>query len=647
MESKKTSNFFWRNPKESASIKIVNPLDFSEPEILKQIRRDNLVPNLFGLTDLKEITLRNQLTKFILYNQGIQEKINHWRQKAETFNSLPLKENDFLALYEQNVIPYWEMIKEIIRELSQSNVPMRLQEFAKNLQSSLDLELAETNMAARIAERLKNVTVMEGVVDIRLFGADRNGDHKFILGKKFYSASWSSYKIDAPKWTRNLFCRVTGIKLLVKRITIQRTTKRANRSAAILDFPITLHNDLKDSLRQLLMSQPDKPLNPTKNKRKKNPREELLRNLEYYNSNLIFTVLFSYNDEGLSARVINMRNEVERKESFNFDFDDFDGYTLGERVVAKKIKREIEQKMLISREMMGTLEIYDKLQKYFDLFSKKFFLSSPLTDKELKWYALSNLYRDKENGETYKALTEQRLFTSRTLNELNNLKLAIKLFESEAKKFDVPICAPEIRNDGKVGVSFAMMAPINMMGQNKKMIPITMPIINGRIVCLTGRHGGGKSVAGNSVIENIFLAQSGLPVFAKSFSVDVKTVLGSVTNDHGEGSTATVFVQKVKNLFSEIQKVPKEKSLIFIDEIGKGTQEDQGFALGLKILTALKGQQYSVIFNTQIMRLAEYAKNNLDAVCLKVNKDHSFSEGIGDGQMEQLIKESGLDKYFK
>jgi DNA mismatch repair ATPase MutS len=123
-------------------------------------------------------------------------------------------------------------------------------------------------------------------------------------------------------------------------------------------------------------------------------------------------------------------------------------------------------------------------------------------------------------------------------------------------------------------------------------------------------------------------------------------MIGAVTNDSGDGSTATVFVKKTKNLFENINKVPAHKSLIFIDEIGKGTQENSGLKLGRQILKVLSGNGNSVIFNTQIMKLAEYARDNYKAICLKVNDKHQFEPGIGEGEMEELIKEIGLDKYL-
>lgn len=649
------TTFFWNVPQDTLPIKIVNPQDFTVPDIIKKIRSKGLLPESFGLTDFREIQLRNEVSAYLIKNPELIKKISIWRGKAKQMQALPTGEDEFLAVYGKDTNPYWEMIKEIIAELDVPGAPRRLKALATNLKSSLGMEEAESKMAARISEKLEKVTVIEGVVELSPFGSSENLE-KFILGKKEYSATWSGIEISYPKWTKNFLARITGIGKITRRVMNSMAEYEANRSAAIMEFPISIYDDISDGLDDLLSipveteeTKIETPTKATARKKSKtrviDPRVLFYRDLREH-ADLFFTLSFLYDGYGLKLNVIGINHRGARKSKFDFKYLDFEGFTPKEKAKAKATRDAIRQKIDTTRGMLGLLEIYNKLEQYSGLFTKGFIVPSLRTDAELKWYALGNLYQHEDNVMTYNVLMTQRRSFRKFMDQLNNLGEAINLFRSEATRLNIPLCAPEIRDNSHIGVSFNGMAPINMMEQGKTMIPFTMPIINGRMICLTGRHGGGKSVAGKSVIENIYLAQSGLPVFAESFSTDVKTVLGAVTNDQGEGSTATVFVEKVKNLFSEIAKVPKEQSLIFIDEIGKGTQETQGFDLGLNILTALKGQQYSVIFNTQIMRLAETAKDELGAICLKVDKDHSFTEGIGDCQMEQLVKESGLDKFF-
>lgn len=645
-------NSFWPNPESLSRINIVNPQDFTPPEIISSLKNSSLLPDSFGLTNLREIRLRNEISRFLLEHPETWEKINAWLKEAGNFSSLPNSENDFLRVYGQTGNPYWEMIGQVITEFDRPDAPARLKGFAERLKSEkANLAELEKAMALRISEKLEKVTAMEGVFDLNPF-ADRSEGERFILGRKSYSAKWSSgYKVDAPKWTENLLCRITGIKKLATSLKASVTKINAYRSAAVLHFPSCLYNDIHKGIKELMqppLRREDPDVAISENEKKKH--QKLIAEINHLkdtlrNDNFVMTVYFRYNSNGLSIRVIGLRKRVEKYE-FELQFRDFEGYTEKERKAARLIESQMAGKMKHTQEMTGVLASYEQLQKHFKLFDRYIKIPAVETDSEFKWYAIHNLYHLKENAASYTQLVKQRLAFKRSLEDLSRLSRTIQMFVTKAEQLDIPVCIPEIRDSGKIGVSFNGLAPINMMGQNKKMVPFDLPTINGQMICLTGRHGGGKSVTGKSVIENIYLAQSGLPVFAETFSLDVKTVLGAVTNDEGEGSTATVFVNKVKNLLEEIHKVPKEQSLVFIDEIGKGTQEEAGFRLGKMILSVLQGKQFSVIFNTQIMGLAEYAQNNLGALCLKVDKNHRFSEGIGDGQMDELIKESGLDHFL-
>jgi len=645
-------NIFWGDIESLQKINIVNPADFSEPEIVKKIKNGYLLPDSFGLADKREIRLRNELSRFLLENPEIRGKIKEWLALAKKMLNLPNEGNDFLLTYGQENNAYWNMVGDIITELNTTEIPRRLRGLVEKLKiAKAGLESAEREMADRISEKLKNVTKMEGLLDINLFG-NNDDQERLILGKKAYSAVWSSgYKIDPPKWTKNFFCKITSIRALALKIKTGIIKAKAYRSAAVLYFPKSLHEDIRKGIQNVLEAPLEKIRQIAKEENKDFMKNKLFlkisRSLKRIkeDDSLVVTIYFRYDQDGLNIRVIGLKKNVENPD-FSLSYDNFEGYSNKEKETAAEIEQQINEKVRATYEMFGILPLHEELQKNFGLFNNWIKIQSFSTDSEFKWYAIANLYNAKENVKTYKKLEDQRRELKLTLEQLDKLSRTIELFLAEAERLSLPLCVPEIKDDGQIGVSFNGLAPIDMMGQNKAMTPFDLPMINGRMICLTGRHGGGKSVTGNSVIESIYLAQSGLPVFADRFSLDIKSVLGSVTNDEGDGSTATVFINKVKNLLEEIHRVPKEQSLVFIDEIGKGTQEEAGYRLGKMILSVLQGKENSVIFNTQILSLAEYAQKNLGAICLKVDKNHRFVEGIGDGQMDELIKESGLDKFL-
>ena len=176
---------------------------------------------------------------------------------------------------------------------------------------------------------------------------------------------------------------------------------------------------------------------------------------------------------------------------------------------------------------------------------------------------------------------------------------------------------------------------------------IPTPAINGNMIGLTGRHGGGKTVTEHTITGNVFLAQSGLPVFGKAFKLNPKTHLGMVFIDGVSGkSVIQVLVEKMKNVFKGIENVSGKNIVLVLDELGSATQEKEGFELALKILEKIYNLKASLLFSTQILDVAREAEKRFDAKCFKVDKQHKLIPGIAGGELQELIKEAGLKKWL-
>ena len=231
--------------------------------------------------------------------------------------------------------------------------------------------------------------------------------------------------------------------------------------------------------------------------------------------------------------------------------------------------------------------------------------------------------------------------------------------EEFAEAFNSPVTVPEILDDDKHVVDFQNLLPVHMLIKQwqkkvlnlEKMIkPVLInnfPQINGNIVFLTGFHGGGKTTAGQSAVLMSYLALSGIPVWADSFSINRKTALGSIISSEGAESTATVLLNKSTALVKTASELPNNQVLFFIDEIGKGTQEVSGTQLGLDIFETFKSKGISLLVNSQNTNLAELAKKHYGAFCIKVDEKHAFSPGIAGGGYDKLRKKTGINKYLK
>jgi len=643
----KETNYFWKNDEEFKLLTVLNPSDFKVPEIEK-----NAIVTLRALADQNEIIARNEIVNFLLHNKATRSDIiltkkffEESRRNDSGLRYLPIDGSNFLSFYEKEN-EYWRFVSEFIEKYEGRSSSRRIESFIIKLKEDRNrLRPLETEMGKRISQNLQQITKMEGVAEVSI----NKGylEHSVILGQKAFNAKWSpNFKGSIPHWLNNWFFKALGIKGLAQKISNEKLRKESYRSSLILDFPKELRNDLIKGVNKLIFRKKEELYQKMKMKSITNSEKKVLNKLLGLQS-LSVVVSFYYSQKGLQIRFLSIKDySFKAPERVDISTDSYTGYTTKEASDLEKCMKKYENMLDDSLASRNALKTIDFLQKECDINYETYYtIESDSTDSAFSHKYLDNIYSLPENKEVYQELTKQRDYFYKGIYELSLISRVVEEMDSIAKKRNLPICVPKIMID-KVGINFKKLAPINMISQDKKMVPFSFPELNGRMICLTGRHGRGKSVAGNSVLESLWLAQSGLPVFAEEFSFDVKNVIGAVINDEGHGSTATVFIKKTKNLLKHIAKVPSEKSVIFIDEIGKGTQDSAGLALGKRLLNTMAKKHYSVIFNTQIMALAEYAEQTVQAKCLKIDKKHQFTPGIGEGEMDELIKEIGLDKFL-
>jgi len=605
-------------------IKILNPLDFKVPGFIKQLKDDySLDLGSLGLADSDEIKKRLEVTK-LLFDQDIREKINVFQKFFVKNQYLPTSENGFLLQYKNGNSVFWDGIHELLDFLKPYEQTETIGTFVKKLEANLYFEEKEKEFAAMITKKLESIAFVEGVVTMTL---DRYHDDKraikdfVVVGKKEYNSTWGSgYQAKIPSWMKNPVFEFTKITQGLQKIADVFATIAANRSAIIKDLPFSIIEDIREHFYY---------------------KDGIYEKLQGYR-HLNFTFRFVYSQKGLSVEFINVEG-CKKEVDFKFKNADFDGFTKAEKLHYRIQQRKVSAYYEKIEGIVQSREHYYPLEQSMRLFSKKFKVQSENSDKTFKWYALENLY--KENLDLTHQLRAMRNFVYSHVCELQKLSNVIAHMQLVANQRGLDLCVPELVESGQ-GTTFKNLAPLDVFHKKIKLIPFTLPTINSRITCLTGRHGGGKSVAGKSILSSIYLAQSGLPVFAKEFKTELKTVMGSIVNDEGEGSTANTFLDKVLTLFKGIGEVPAGESIIFIDEIGKGTQETAGINIGKKILRTTKLKGYCLVFNSQIMELAEFAQLELNAKCFVVNKHHEFKEGVGDGQMDELLKEKGLDEIL-
>jgi len=621
---------FWNSAEKLKRIKIINPGDVRIEESLTKLGL-SVGSGELGICDPTEVLERNKILRFLQENPEIRNQVvqlSYLKGKM----ALPTSENNFLFFYAKVENPYWDAVKKLVVSIKEiPNLPVALTKFVDQLEADLFLEVKERVMADKISPLLNGVAEMEGTFSIPasinnhgLISACKRPEDIYVHGYKKFSMSYSSeYTASLPNWLDGGFYRKTGIKFLIQMIADDLVKRRAKNSSFIHNLTDGVKNDLYAGFDQVMINYQNMALTEI--------------------NEVKFNFYFSYGVRGLEIMLISMDLDTCAR-SFHWRFN---GRILqqypGENKRLNKKSDELGQKVTVAIAKTKTEPLFHVLKELIGTDTK---IASPRSDADFKWYAIGHIYNSDDFKSLYNQLVEQRDFFFDTLKNLKSLSDILTVFEQKAEALKLPLCIPTI-SENHSGVFFKNLVPISLVGSGLvTIVPITLDRINGQMVGLTGRHGGGKTTIGKNILQNIYFAMSGLPVFAETFNTDIKTVLGAVTNDEGQGSTATVFVQKVTNLMKEIREVPSHESLVFIDEIGKGTQQDAGLELGKAILTALSKGGNSVLFNTQILELAEYAQENLNAVCYKANRQFEFTKGVSGGEIGELVKELGLDKYL-
>jgi len=142
-----------------------------------------------------------------------------------------------------------------------------------------------------------------------------------------------------------------------------------------------------------------------------------------------------------------------------------------------------------------------------------------------------------------------------------------------------------------------------------KVIPISIKLGEGyNFLLITGPNTGGKTVSLKLTGLLSLMAMSGLyvPCADESKISIFKSVYCDVGDEQSIEQSLSTFSSHIKNI-KEILEFSDEKSLILIDEIGAGTDPEEGSALALSIIKELLKKGGKGIITTHYSALKEFA----------------------------------------
>ncbi len=130
------------------------------------------------------------------------------------------------------------------------------------------------------------------------------------------------------------------------------------------------------------------------------------------------------------------------------------------------------------------------------------------------------------------------------------------------------------------------------------------------LVIVSGANTGGKTVTLKTVGVTVMMARAGFPVLAQQFDLgDVKRLEADLGDGQDVQSALSTFSAKLKRY----QKVLEESApgtLVLLDELGTGTDAEEGGCLAIAILEKLAARGAAAFVTTHSHRLKHFAQGD-------------------------------------
>jgi DNA mismatch repair protein MutS2 len=140
------------------------------------------------------------------------------------------------------------------------------------------------------------------------------------------------------------------------------------------------------------------------------------------------------------------------------------------------------------------------------------------------------------------------------------------------------------------------------------------------VLAITGPNTGGKTVALKTVGLLTLMAQAGIPIPAAEGSrIPVfRQVFVDIGDEQSLQQSLSTFSSHLSNLLSFLGR-SGAKSLVLIDELGAGTDPDEGAAIGRAIITELLRLRSKVIVTTHLsaLKAIAYTAPRVDNACVE------------------------------
>lgn len=179
---------------------------------------------------------------------------------------------------------------------------------------------------------------------------------------------------------------------------------------------------------------------------------------------------------------------------------------------------------------------------------------------------------------------------------------------------------PEINGDGIVSIEMGRHPLID----RKKVVPVSLSLGKDyRFLLISGPNTGGKTVTLKMVGLFCMMAMCGLFVPAKRATLSVfDEIYCDVGDAQSIEESLSTFSSHITNIIRIVDNVTS-KSLVLIDELGGGTDPDEGQALAKAIVSYLLKTGCAGVVTTHYTALKEFAfsANGIENACMEFDSD--------------------------
>jgi DNA mismatch repair protein MutS2 len=156
----------------------------------------------------------------------------------------------------------------------------------------------------------------------------------------------------------------------------------------------------------------------------------------------------------------------------------------------------------------------------------------------------------------------------------------------------------------------------NLRGSEHEIVPVSFQLSKEKsVMIISGANAGGKTVVMKTAGLLSLMAISGLPVPARTATIPFyKSVLADIGDHQSLAANLSTFSSHISNIAGMMRDC-HAPSLVLLDEVGTGTDPDEGSALGVAIVDYFRrkcGAQ--VIASTHYRGLKIYAANDENVI---------------------------------